>query len=174
MSQTLRSCRSMTNQHSVLCTVTALFQFEICALLHFQFPHLCNYVINLQLKSSFQLKRQRNQPTIRTQWLWASGWDRLGHLYLVEDVSLAAQVQVRQDAGRSDVGDGQTGLRDTGGNQSRLALTKTRKQVRELGESTWKNNENNQHRVCLNSQNVTHNKCFWTFIQDVLNHVNII
>lgn len=57
-------------------------------------------------------------------------------LYLVEDVSLAAQVQVRQDAGRAD-GDGQTGLRDTGGNQSGLPLTKTRKQVGELGEPAW-------------------------------------
>lgn len=52
--------------------------------------------------------------------------------HLVEDVSLAAQVQVRQDTGRPDVGDGQAGLRDTGGHQSRLSLTQTRKQVGEL------------------------------------------
>lgn len=57
-------------------------------------------------------------------------------LYLVEDVSLAAQVQVRQDAGRPHVGDRQAGLRDAGGNQSGLPLTETRKQVGELGETT--------------------------------------
>ena len=59
-----------------------------------------------------------------------SGW------YLVEDVSLAAQVQVRQDAGRSHVGHRQAGLRDTGGHQGGLPLTQTRKQVRELTETT--------------------------------------
>lgn len=52
--------------------------------------------------------------------------------YLVEDIPLAAQVQVRQDPGRSDVGDGQAGLGDAGGDQGGLPLTQTRKQVGEL------------------------------------------
>ncbi len=61
--------------------------------------------------------------------LFTSREERAAVRYLVEDVSLAAQVQVRQDAGRSDVGDGQAGLRDAGRNHSRLPLTQTRKQV---------------------------------------------
>lgn len=56
--------------------------------------------------------------------------------HLVEDIPLAAQVQVRQNTGRPDVGDGQTGLRDAGRNQGGLPLTETRKKVRELGEPT--------------------------------------
>lgn len=65
--------------------------------------------------------------------------------HLVEDVSLAAQVQVRQDAGRSHVGHRQTRLRDTGGNQSGLSFTQTRKQVRELTETTWQEANNSFH-----------------------------
>lgn len=53
---------------------------------------------------------------------------------------------MRQDAGRSDVGDGQTGLGDTGGNQSGLSLTQTGEQVGELREPTWNNNRR-QHEI---------------------------
>lgn len=56
--------------------------------------------------------------------------------HLVEDVPLAAQVQVRQNTGWPDVGDGQAGLRDAGRNQGGLPLTETRKKVRELREPT--------------------------------------
>lgn len=59
----------------------------------------------------------------------------VGHL--VEDVSLAAKVKVRQDASRAHVGDGQAGLRHTGSDQSGLPLTETREEVRELRETTW-------------------------------------
>lgn len=56
--------------------------------------------------------------------------------YLVKDVPLAAEIQVRQDPGGSDVGDRQAGLRDTGGDQGGLPLTETRKQMGELQETT--------------------------------------
>lgn len=49
--------------------------------------------------------------------------------HLVEDVSLAAQVQVRQDAGRPDVGERQAGLRDAGGHQGGFTLAETREEV---------------------------------------------
>ena len=64
------------------------------------------------------------------------GW-KLPPGYLVEHVSLAAQVEVRQDAGGPYVGDGQAGLGDTGRHQCRLALTQAREVVGELCESTW-------------------------------------
>lgn len=56
--------------------------------------------------------------------------------YLVEDVPLAAEIQVRQDPRGSDIGDRQAWLRDAGGDQQGLSLTETRKQMGELQETT--------------------------------------
>lgn len=56
-------------------------------------------------------------------------------VYLVQDIPLAAQVQVRQDPGRSHTGDREAGLGDAGRDQEGLPLTQTRKELGELQEA---------------------------------------
>lgn len=56
--------------------------------------------------------------------------------YLVQDVSLAAQVQVGQDPGGTGAADGEAGLGDAGRNQNGLPLTQTREEPGELQEAT--------------------------------------
>lgn len=56
--------------------------------------------------------------------------------HLVKHVSLAAQVQVRQDPRRPAAAHGKAGLRDAGRHQRGLPFTQTREQMRELCETT--------------------------------------
>lgn len=56
--------------------------------------------------------------------------------YLVQDVPLAAQVQVRQDPGGSGAADGEAGLGDAGRNQEGLPLAQTREELGEAQEAT--------------------------------------
>lgn len=56
--------------------------------------------------------------------------------YLVQDVPLAAQVQVGQDPGGTGAADREAGLGDAGRNQKGLPLAQTRKEPGELQEAT--------------------------------------
>ena len=56
--------------------------------------------------------------------------------HLVEDIPLTPKIEVRQDSGRANVGDGQAGLRDTSRDERGFSFTETRERAGELSKST--------------------------------------
>lgn len=97
-----------------------------------------------QLKSEFETKLWITENVAISKINFCScKWPKIQSVEtnLVENISLTAQVQVRQDPCGSDVSDRETRLRNTGRNQRGLAFTQAWEKMRELSKSTWETPE---------------------------------